>query len=379
MTQRLYYDQSQLNHSTAQVIGKSPDGLRLVLEQTIFYPTSGGQPHDLGTIDSHKVVDVLEEDDQIVHVLDSPFTCNVGDTVVLSIDAARRRDHREQHTGQHLLSAVMAEQFGLQTVSFHMSAAYSTIDVEPPSATPEVLLQVETAANETLRRNLQVTASYEDASSAQGLRKPTDRTGTIRVITIQDLDRSACGGTHVGHTGEIGLILLGATEKVRNALRIEFFCGGRAIRQLRRWLHDSRTNEESLRQRLADVDKTRAKLARELAQIHGRERRENTPANLKGIKLWSEAVPAFTDELKTSAQEFVESPGCLCLLWSEQDGVIFFTAHPSLGIDCGKTLKPILQAAGGRGGGSAKFAQGNIADCDQLRAAATTLLLEWRD
>ena len=230
--ERLYYNDSYLREFTARVIDSADEGRTVYLDRTAFYPSSGGQPHDLGTLGGLAVLDVVDEEERIAHRLAKPWTAS--SEAHGSIDWDRRFDHMQQHTGQHLLSAVMAERFGMPTVSFHLGDQISTIDVKPKGLTPERLAEVERWANQEIAANRPVAVAYEEAGAASGLRKESDRAGTLRIVSIEGLDRSACGGTHVRATGEIGMLLLGKTEKVRDTIRIEFVCGGRALRRARR-------------------------------------------------------------------------------------------------------------------------------------------------
>ena len=223
LTERLYYHDSYLWNFDATVTARSEDGLRIELDRTSFYPSSGGQPFDTGTVAGIEIVDVLEEDDHIIHVLGTPLGPE-WPQVAGSIDSVRRLDHMRQHTGQHALSAVLEEEFGFKTVSFHMGADYSTIDIEPLTVSPAKLVDIERRANERILENASVSVSFEHSGTVVGLRKAPDREGLLRVVTIAGLDRSACGGTHVARTGEVGMILLGKTEKVRQSLRLSYCC-----------------------------------------------------------------------------------------------------------------------------------------------------------
>jgi alanyl-tRNA synthetase len=205
MTERLYYTDSYLREFRARVLDRSDDGATLYLDRTAFYPTSGGQPNDMGSIDGTGVLDVIDEGERIAHRTASP----VGAAEVeCRIDWARRLDHMQQHSGQHLLSAVFIEQFGIETVSFHLGQEISTIDLEVSAVDMEKVMAAERRANEAVWENRPIAITYEDATAAADLRKPSDRGGTLRIVSIQGLDRIACGGTHVRLTGEIGPILI---------------------------------------------------------------------------------------------------------------------------------------------------------------------------
>ncbi len=230
MSERLYYTDSYLRDFAARAIETSAEGLLVYLDRTAFYPTSGGQPFDLGTISGVAVTEVFDEAERVAHRVAAPIA--VG-PVECAIDWRRRFDHMQQHTGQHLLSAVFEELFHLKTVSFHMGADSSTIDLEGGAVDARVLADTERRVNEVIWENRAVAVQFEHAAEVQGLRKPSDREGTLRIVSIEGMDRSACGGTHVRATGEIGAVLLRKVEKVRQTTRVEFLCGGRAIRRAR--------------------------------------------------------------------------------------------------------------------------------------------------
>uniref|UniRef100_UPI003340CF31 alanyl-tRNA editing protein n=1 Tax=Gemmatimonas sp. TaxID=1962908 RepID=UPI003340CF31 len=193
-TIRLYYDDAQLARFSASVTEIAGEGRIVYLDRTAFYPTSGGQPHDLGTIAEVSVVDVVDEESRIAHHLAEPLGLPAGAMVVGQIDVARRIDHMQQHTGQHLLSALLADEYGWPTASVHFGDESSTVDVTGEGLTPELLATIEQRVNTLALENPAVTVSYDDASTAEGLRKASDRAGTLRIVTIEGLDRSACGG-----------------------------------------------------------------------------------------------------------------------------------------------------------------------------------------
>jgi len=231
MTERLYYTDAYLRDFDARVVDRANDGRTLYLDRTAFYPTSGGQPFDAGTLAGIPVRDVVDEGERIAHVLAAPAPAT--DTVHGAIDWTRRFDHMQQHTGQHLLSAIFADRFRLETVSVHFGAETSTLDLDTESLPRKTVLAVEQLANAAITEPHAVTVSFESAATASGLRKPPPREGELRVVTIDALDRSACGGTHVRSTAEIGSILLRGTERVRRTTRLEFVCGLRAVRAAR--------------------------------------------------------------------------------------------------------------------------------------------------
>src|ERR1700733_343706 len=280
MTDRLYYHDSYLTEFRARVVDASPDGQRIYLDRTAFYPTSGGQPFDIGQLGGSDVIEVIDEGDRIAHVLSDSLSESEVDG---RIELGRRFDHMQQHTGQHLLSAVLVEMFGAPTVSFHLGAEACTIDVTG-ALEPEQLREAERRANQIVFENRPVSISFQHSSEDLGLRKPTEREGQVRIVSIENLDRSACGGTHVRATGEIGPILIRKLDRVRGNLRIEFLCGGRSIARARADfdalseiarvfsspLDQTPALVEAQREKLQESERTRRRLSTELAQASGR-------------------------------------------------------------------------------------------------------------
>ncbi|MFL5517808.1 MAG: alanyl-tRNA editing protein, partial [Gemmatimonadales bacterium] len=230
MTERLYYTDSYLTEFDAGVLERADGGRRIYLDRTAFYPTSGGQPFDRGWLDQVEVLEVADEGERIAHLLASPLAAA---RVRGRIDWIRRFDHMQQHSGQHLLSAVIADLCGYQTVSVHFGGETSTLDLATGSLSHEQVVAVEARANQVVVENRAVEVSFADAFAAGPLRKPTEREGAVRIVSIDRLDRSACGGTHVRATGEIGCILIRKVERVKQQARLEFLCGNRAVRRAR--------------------------------------------------------------------------------------------------------------------------------------------------
>jgi alanyl-tRNA synthetase len=234
MTERLYYLDAETLEFDARVTGCVDTGGQpgVVLDRTAFYPTSGGQPFDTGSLGGARVLDVVDDGERIVHVLSMPL--EQGAVVHGAIDAARRRDHMQQHTGQHILSAAFDRLFANQTVSFHLGAETCTIDLARPVAAADVERAVD-EANRVVWEDRPVVVRFASAGEARaaGLRKESPREGELRLVEVADFDLSACGGTHVARTGAIGIIAVTGTEKVKGGLRVSFVCGRRALDHLR--------------------------------------------------------------------------------------------------------------------------------------------------
>lgn len=386
-TTRLYYTDSYLTSFDARVVELRDDGTRVYLDRTAFYPTSGGQPHDRGTLAGAAVIDVVDEGERVAHVLDVPLSAGAGDTILGTVDWARRLDHMQQHTGQHLLSAVFADLFGWATVSVHFGDAYSTLDLDVDQVPRDALLACERRANEIVAASRPVTVSFEDAATVAGLRKASDRDGVLRIVTIDGVDRSACGGTHVGATSEIGAVLLRRTERIRRQTRIEFVCGARAIAR-------ARTDYEALAAiaaslsaavdeapalvatqaaQLAASESARRALERELFAFRARELHAATapaPDGTRRIRLRA----ASMDELRALAQPLADLERVIAVGVIESPASLLLAASADSGLDAGKTLKAAVTAVGGRGGGSPRVAQGTVPDAATLERIATSLL-----
>jgi alanyl-tRNA synthetase len=378
MTERLYYTDSYLREFRARVIDRAGDGRTVYLDRTAFYPASGGQPYDTGTIAGAPVVEVVDEGERIAHRMERSVDTPEVDC---RIHWERRFDHMQQHSGQHLLSAVFIEQFGIETVSFHLGQEISTIDLEAPAVGAEKITAAEHRANEAVWENRPIAVTYEAAGAAGDLRKPTDRGGTLRIVSIQGLDRIACGGTHVRLTGEIGPILIRKLEKIRNNVRVEFLCGMRAVRRARAdydaLTHIGQTFSAALDETpnlvaaqlesAREADRLRRKLEAELARYQGRELYNAAPPDAGGIRRVVRRLPKGTlEELRALAQSFTAQPKALFIGAIDQPPSVLLAASADASIDAGKTLQPLLAQAGGRGGGNARMAQGGVPSKEAL-------------
>jgi alanyl-tRNA synthetase len=385
MTTRLYYTDSYLTSFSAAVVDTADSGRRVYLDQTAFYPTSGGQPNDLGTLGGVAVVDVVDEDDRVAHLLAAPLT---GGRVSGAVDWKRRFDHMQQHTGQHLLSAVLAELFGSQTTSVHFGAETSTLDLETSSLTPDQARQAELRANAVIAENRPVTLGFEDAAIATGLRKASDRAGSLRIVTIADLDRSACGGTHVRATGEIGALLIRKVERVKKQVRLEFLCGTRAIRRARADFDllsgvaagSSAAIEEvpaivqGLRDQLKSAQSARRALAEQVNSYRARELVAEATTGEDGIRrILEQPASATVEDLRGLAQDVTTHPRVLFAGVIAQPATLLLATSADSGLDAGALLREVMGTLGGKGGGTARLAQGGVPSLDPLPAALRTL------
>ncbi len=379
MTERLYYTDSYLRDFSAAIVGRSADNQTVYLDRTAFYPTSGGQPFDTGLLGGIPVVDVIDEDGRIAHRLAAPAPAAAQ--VACAVDWARRLDHMQQHTGQHLLSAVFEECYGLRTVSFHLGPESATIDLEGIPADAAILAAVERRANEVVWEDRPVTIEFCEAADAQGLRKPSEREGTLRIVSIDGLDRSACGGTHLRRTGEIGAVLLRKTEKIRQATRVEFLCGRRAIRRARADYNALARAAQLLSTPLDDVpaavsaqleafraaEKSCKKLEVDLAACQGRELYDATAPGADGFRRVTRRLDRGSpDALRAIAQNFTAREKAVFLAAIAEPPSVLLAVSADSGIDAATSLKQALTAAGGRGGGAARMAQGSVPTRDAL-------------
>jgi len=386
VTERLYYRDSYLVDFDAAVLDRAEDGRRIYLDRTAFYPTSGGQPFDTGRLGAVEVVDVVDEGERIAHLLSAPVS---GERIRGRIDWSRRFDHMQQHTGQHLLSAVIAERFGHETVSVHFGRESSTLDLTTAGLSHDHVLEAERLANRAVTDNRPVTVEFEEAAAATGLRKPSDRQGIIRIVTIDGLDRSACGGTHVRATGEIGTILIRQVERVRQVTRLQFLCGERAIRRARTdadllsglaAAYSAAAEElppllEAQRAELKSGLAARRELEETVAEFRARELYASTTPDAHGrrVAIVRDAQGPI-ERLRPLSQAFASLPQAVFIGMVEQPPSILLAVAADAGIDAGKQLKSALETVGGRGGGSPRSAQGTVKERGGLDAVVERLV-----
>jgi alanyl-tRNA synthetase len=388
-TERLYYDNSFLYGFDGTVVEATPDQngrVRVVLDRTAMYPTSGGQPFDTGELAwdgrAFRVIEVAdrEPDDTIVHLVEGGEGLAAGMRVTCRIDEERRRDHMQQHSGQHVLSAAFVRLFGLPTVSFHLGEEVCTIDLETNSLAPKQVEQAERLANRIVTEDRPVVIRYASPEEARqmGVRKLPPRTGTIRLIDISDFDLTACGGTHVRTTGQIGAILLRKVEKVKQGIRVEFVCGDRAIRASRREYLALTAAAEVLSTAPADLapqiarlaelikstQKREVQLLEQLAHFEARDLVQKSSAGI--VEAQYEARDA--NYAKLVAKSIVAHGARAALISSTNPApVIVLSAKPGNGINAGAILKQALAEIGARGGGTVELAQGGVGDQQKLR------------
>jgi alanyl-tRNA synthetase len=399
MTDRLYYHDSFLYDFDAEVrdVVDSPRPA-LILDRSAFYPTSGGQIHDTGWLtsgsDKLRITEVADtEDGRVVHYFEAERdfdkgSLQPGTRVRGQIDATRRRDHMQQHSGQHVLSAAFIRLYDMPTVSFHMADDYCSIDLDTPTLSKEQIESAERLANEIILENRPVEIRYvtREEAGKLGLRKlpPTER-DELRLIDIHDFDLTACGGTHVSHTGQIASVLLRKVEKVRQGWRVEFVAGQRAVATARRdftaltetaalfsaQIYDVPQQGRKALDEIKSLRKQREQSLEELAAAYAATLLAETPET-NGRKL---IVRTFADRdlnfVKLLAQKLTrQSPSVVALLaTSSPQPSLVFAQSPGLPHDIGALLKETLAKLGGRGGGSKDMAQGGLANPEAVATA----------
>lgn len=374
-SERLYYTDPYLVEFDAVVreVSRQEDRWKIVLDRTAFYPTSGGQPFDTGTIGEAIVLDVFDQEDGTIgHLIDRELETNTR--VRGHVDWSRRFDHMQQHTGQHLLSAAFDREAGAKTVSFHLGTTASTIDLDKELSADQIA-RVEDIVNRVLWEDREVCVKFVTASEAAKLplRKEPAREGDLRIIDIKDYDLSACGGTHVRRTGGIGVIAISGVERFKGGLRVEFVCGGRALRAFR-----SLKNAVGGSVRLLSVLPDDLPSAIEKLQVAGRTQQKSQEGLYERLAAHEAASLAATGEkigttnvvaaavsgwdangLKKLASSIAAKPATIAVLITTESPTLAVVARSQdLSLDTGVVLKALIDRFGGRGGGKGAMAQG---------------------
>ncbi|MGA9668894.1 MAG: alanyl-tRNA editing protein [Terracidiphilus sp.] len=364
---------------------------QLSLNRTAFYPTSGGQPFDTGQLSAtsqdgialNVPVEQVEEDDEgaVWHFVRKPLA--VGTRVEGQIDWERRFDHMQQHTGQHLLSAVFWRELQAPTISFHLGESTSTIDLVGGPLAHQSLERVEQIANEIIGEDRPVTTRFVPREEAEAmltagrLRKLPDRQGTIRLIEIADCDDNACGGTHARSTGQIGGLLIRTVERMSRGVRVEFVCGSRAVRTAHAdFVILSKTSallSTGAKELAATVERTlievkasakeRQKLREELAMFQAAKLSMEVPIE-SGLRLvvrqWRDRDRDYV-KLLASRTAAAAPRTAVIFCATEADPIRVFVARSAdLNFNCARILRDALDLLGLRGGGSSDLAQGEV-------------------
>lgn len=398
-TQRIYYDDSFAREFSAEVLSCEPVAAagtgdaaaasdarsgapgaaklwRVTLERTAFYPTSGGQPHDVGRLGAANVVDVLDEDDDLVHLVDAAIELATASGVV---DWGRRFDHMQQHSGQHVLSAVFHKNFSLPTVSFHLGGNLCTIDLRGREPTAEILERAAIAANEIVYADHPVNVKYGTAEelAAAGVRKTVERGGELRAIEIEGVELQPCGGTHVRRTGQIGMIALRGVSRIRQDWRVEFVCGRRTERMAREDLAMLTGVAQRLNCSVAETVAAAERVAAErdvyfkstrvsiekLAAVDAQAALEATEVGADGIRVITRVFQGVVPEyVQSFSREVAKAEKTVALVARSECGHVFFMQHSSAGGDMNALIAATFKQIGGKGGGARDSARGRLAD-----------------
>ncbi len=385
MEHRIYCDSPYTTEWIADVVSieQKEGSFQVVLSETAFYPGGGGQPSDRGTIDGIPVVDVLEQDGHVIHVLSK---VPEHKTVTCVIDVDRRFDLMQQHSGQHLLSAVLFKLYQCKTSSLHMGMDELSIDVAMPDMPLQMLITVEDEVNAYIYKDLPVVISIvtPEAASEMTLRKTPPKEGEVRIVEITSIDRSPCCGTHVRRTGEIGIVKIVKTEKRGVETRVYFKCGKRALKDYQfkqdivtGLVHLYRMSEtevlpktEALAAQLRNTQKELTEIKDKMLKVEAKD--IATSATSKVIER-SYADKNFTD-IGTLAKYLVESGEFIVILASVPDKRLLFAHSGKFDISCGKMLKENLASFNGKGGGKDNWANGGFSTLEDLERFKTFLM-----
>lgn len=442
MTETLYYHDPHKAEFDAQIVTIETDDagttgrLWVELDRTCFYPEGGGQPADRGWINELPVVDVQKRDGRILHLVDSgtvagnngsishgendaggtgvPAGFEIGTAVHGHLDEAMRRDYMQQHTGQHIVSAAMIEVGGYETVSVHQGADYTTVEFAAADIPAEDLERAEARANAVVGENRPVNTFYTESAEAAslGLRRPPKFEGTIRIVEVEGVDRVACGGVHCARTGEVGIIKLIGTEKIRGNVRTIWKIGDRALADYRLKTEVCNTLvdtfsakvaeiparaeklEENLKQAEWEIGRLQKRLAAEIAgQLAAAGGNEGPGADSSGADASGATAPGsghsgsgapliithhFADEAKelfrAVAEDLAERPGIAALLTNEVDDRLqwVIVATDGVELDFEQVRSELLPLVDGKGGGKPPIRQGvgnNPSGAEELAAA----------
>jgi alanyl-tRNA synthetase len=385
VTDRLYFADPYLTAFTARVVERGELGGKpaVVLDRSAFYPEGGGQPADRGTVGGVPVLDVqVNAAGQVWHALATPLA---AETVEGSVDWARRFDHMQQHHGQHLLSAAFENLFGLRTVSFHLGTESATIDLNARDLAPSQVTAAEDLTNRIIWEDHPVNARFvsEAELGEIKLRKAPAVEGPVRVVSAGDFDHSACGGTHPRSTGAVGLLHLRKTERRGSEIRVEFVCGGRALRDLRfasalmtRLATGLTVGPEELEPALGRLreseDRARKRvqsLVEELASYEA-DRLVNSATMVAGTPVVMQLYrDRALNDVRYLAAAIAARGGIALLGLAGEKAQLVFSRPAEGALDCGKLLRETLASFGGKGGGQPALAQGGLADATKLEPA----------
>ena len=369
MTAKLYYNSPYIttwNTNIAKTIERDED-LFIILEETAFYPHGGGQPCDLGNINGIPVLDVFTEENVVLHkVAQLPDRTQ---EITCTIDWQRRFDHMQQHSGQHLLSAIFRELLQANTISFHLGAEDVTIDIDQTALTKEQLQAVETKVNKQIYQNRPIQTYFVTNEQLKeiSLVKLPKVTENIRIVEIEGIEYNACGGTHVSRTGEIGMIKLFHAENIKGATRIHFNCGYRALADFEATLHITdvlskkfNTGRKDILDRFEKWDQEHKQLQSQLTKLKEQTDMYLTKellSNIDGTVITHVFSNKPFKEIQKLAAQIATKHQLSVVFATTTDNKVILAHNGTAAFSCGDFLKEHLKAFNGKGGGSAQSAQ----------------------
>jgi alanyl-tRNA synthetase len=394
-TERLYYADSHLIEFDARVVDvteRVSGWTAVVLDRTAFYPTGGGQPSDTGTLNGSRVVECIDAGDSVLHVVQGP-TPKVGTEVSGRIDWARRLDHIQQHTGQHILSQAFVTLFNAPTKSFRVLDEACEIDVDLNNPSLEVIERAVELANNVIWEDRQITIRNvtSEQAAALPLRKDSAREGELRLIEIEGFDLTPCGGTHALRTGEVGMIAVRSWERAKGLTRMEFVAGMRALADYRRANRSARETAVLFSTARDDAPAQAAHMLEENKELHRRVRvLEEVTAGVEADRLVNEHEPktngtriitkVFDDRdsesLKKLAHALIAFPKVIALLFSiDKDTTrLVFARSADADGDMNNLMKKACEMLDGRGGGKPEMAQGGGKNTHKIEETIAVLL-----
>jgi len=377
MTERLYYGDAWLTAFDAVVLEcREADGKALVrLDRSAFYPTYGGQPFDTGALNGARVLDVFADGaGEVWHEVDAELA--PGEAVRGAIDWARRFDHMQQHSGEHMLAGAIFRQLRGHVIGLHLGAEFSTIDVELPGGemriSDEAIRSLELDVNEKIQLDVPVVCSFPDADALRGmpLRKPPAVERHVRVVMIGDFECVACGGTHVNSTGQIGLLKIVDARPSKGKMRVSFLAGMRACRDYQKQYDLAgaaarlfSTSVDRLPDAVAALKDQLRETSRELGALRRERLFSEIPQMLRDARILSSGARLVAKKLEADAQllrelaaRLIAEGGVLALLAADagEANLFVFARSADVDIDVGK----LLRSSGGKGGGRPEFAEG---------------------
>lgn len=390
-TERLYYSDSHLIEFEARVTDKTErvsGWTAVTLDRTAFYPTGGGQPSDTGTLDGNRVLECIDDEaNGVLHVIQGRAP-EVGANVKGRIDWARRLDHIQQHTGQHILSQAFVTLFSAPTRAFRVLDDSCEIDVELTNPTNELIERAVELANNVIWEDREITIRTVTAEEAARLplRKEPARDGELRLIEIEGFDLTPCGGTHAYRTGEVGMIAVRTWERARGLTRIEFAAGTRALADYRRANKTARAVAGLFSAGRDDVAKLTARMLEENKELHRRVRAlEEVAARVEAQELLARASPNAAgirivtkiyddrdaESLKHIAQALIAHPNTIALLGSrdKESARLVFARSAGAPGEMNALMREACAKLDGRGGGKADMAQGGGKSVEKLDEA----------